>query len=337
LAGLVYFRLPGGEDAATRAEREKFQGAWYCVRMESDGRLMPVEFVRSIRWTVAGDQADYRDSNWEAVGTLTFHVGTDPKRYVFRGADGVSHRFIYYFADDDNLVYCGNLAVADDWPRQFQTGVLEGGGSALLHMRRVKEYPRPRANGRLLFQDRFDTAKPLLDPLIHPKMLSFEQANGYGRMTTTYYGVSGAVYGKQRFGDFAAEYEFRGPDPPPDCSYGICFRGDVAPTGGLPSFYVVLIHPREEKVLTKCWQLAWTLRREYALERGVLDPTGLNRVRIEVQGPEFRVFVNGTFAARVIADKLPGPGVIGLFVRGSKGESNTVFYSNLRIHELPVE
>ncbi len=113
---------------------------------------------------------------------------------------------------------------------------------------------RPRPNGRLIFQDRFDTVNPLPVHPFDPAKLSFANDNGKGRLRSILEGIAGVVYIDERAGDFAADYDFQVPNPLPGSSYGFFFRGELQPDGVLPSYYVLLVDPNDTSIQFACLQ-----------------------------------------------------------------------------------
>jgi serine/threonine protein kinase len=193
--------------------------------------------------------------------------------------------------------------------------------------------PTPRPNGRLLFQDRFDTPAPLTDPVANSDFLSFDNVEGRGRLRTKYIGVRGVVYSKQQAKDFAAEYDFQVANPNTTSKYGFFFRSDIEPQG-LPNYYVLFIHPLKETASFHCWQRDWTFARDFKLPAECVDVKGTSSVRLEACGPEFRFFINGGFVGEVIDHKIGRAGIFGFFVSASEAVENTAYFSNLRIYDL---
>jgi len=197
---------------------------------------------------------------------------------------------------------------------------------------------RPRPNGRLLFQDRFDTPKPIPEIprfLGAEQWIGFENVNGRGRYRTAIAGITGVLYGKEQAGDFAAEYEFQAPNPSPGSGYGFFFRGEVEPTQ-LPAYYVLFVYPNNDKIFLHCWQRCWTLSKPFDVPPGALKPSASNAVRLEAVGSEFRIFLNGRFIGGLSDDKIKQSGTFGFWVSKGDAVEDIVYFANLRLYELPA-
>jgi serine/threonine protein kinase len=200
----------------------------------------------------------------------------------------------------------------------------------------VRPVRQPRPNGRLLFQDRFDTPKPIPEIpqfLGTEQWIGFENVNGRGRYRTAIAGITGVLYAKEQAGDFAVEYEFQTPKPSPGSGYGFFFRAEVEPVQ-LPTYYVLFVYPNTKNIYLHCWQRHWTLGKAFDIPPGGVNVSDSNAVRLEAVGSEFRIFLNGRFIGEVNDDKVKQSGTFGFWVSKGDAVEDIVYFANLRLYEL---
>lgn len=140
-AGLVAGAEPAKE--AVKKDRDRFQGTWAFVSIESDGKLddKPPK----------GDKAVFKDDKLVLTAggmtqELTFDLspGDDPKGIVLipKEAPGVNYHLQgIYKLDGDELMICWALPVKEDMigkvrPKQFKTQA--GSFTVLVTLKRVK-------------------------------------------------------------------------------------------------------------------------------------------------------------------------------------------------------
>lgn len=187
----------------------------------------------------------------------------------------------------------------------------------------------PTAQSDLLLGDDFETVGSAM-PLFGPEAMAFAYDDGAGVLTARSAGVLPVMYAAPILSDFVAEVDIRSPAARPGSGYGLVFRSDD-PAGGLAHYYHVLLWPADGRVSLDAWKDgAWVLTEGGPLPQDLATTAGPNRLRLEAQGSEFRVLVNGSLVLEVQDTQIPGPGVIGLSV-STTNYPETVSFDDLEV------
>jgi hypothetical protein len=190
---------------------------------------------------------------------------------------------------------------------------------------------RPRPNGPLVFEDDFSDGAQGARPLFADWM-AFDYADGRGRLTGQVVGgVLPALYSAPKLADFYAEFDVEASAAVRSDS-GFIFRSDDA-EGGLAWYYLLGLHPAQGTAGLMCWRNhEWVVNREFTLPPGLLKPTGVNHVRVEAVGGEFRVFLNGTFAFAAADSTLVDAGIFGFYIVPAAKQGDFIYFDNLHVY-----
>lgn len=188
----------------------------------------------------------------------------------------------------------------------------------------------PAASER--FVDDFDGSSPA-QPLFGAEFMAFAQENGEGILTSfSAGGVVPVMYAEPVLADFELEVDVRFPQPQSGGYAGIIFRSDDA-AGGLATYYHFVFRPSAREVKLDLWGDGWTTLASASIPTGVLAAGGRDRLRVEADGSELKLFVNDTLLLDVDDSSLEAPGVIGLSLVAAQS-SESVAFDNLRIEEM---
>lgn len=171
-------------------------------------------------------------------------------------------------------------------------------------------------------------------PLFGTGFMTFTEQSGEGVLTS--YSASGVVpvmCDEPVLADFALEVDVRFPQAQSTSIAGIVFRSDDA-AGGLDYYYQFAFLPTERKVnldLRKDGQ--WSTLATAPIPDGVVVPGAIDRLRVEADGSQLRLRVNGTSLLEANDDSLTAPGVVGLSLVAAQ-TSDSVFFDNLRLQAI---
>lgn len=198
----------------------------------------------------------------------------------------------------------------------------------------VPGQPAPRTNGELVLEDTYEGTASQASPLFGSEFMSFEQASGKGRIGSEFpQGVMVATYSTMKLADFIAEFDLSAENPTAGLKAGLIFRSEDA-AEGLDYYYNLVLLPFEKRVGLTLWKDgAWKLDESYPIPANLVPEDGNYRVRIEVEGEQFRVFLNGSFLYEFSDVQLAGAGIFGLSLISAQ-PPEAVSFDNLRIYEL---
>lgn len=184
-----------------------------------------------------------------------------------------------------------------------------------------------------LLTDEFEGASPAR-PLFGPEYMTFTVENGQGSLTArTPGGVLPVMYATPQLKDFALEVDVRFPEARPESVAGIIFRSDDA-ADGLAHYYHLAFRPASAQVSLDLWKDgAWASVEAAPIGDGILDATGLDRLRLEADSGLFRLFVNGVLVLEAADARLADAGIVGLSIVADQ-VPETVYFDNLRIEPL---
>jgi hypothetical protein len=184
-----------------------------------------------------------------------------------------------------------------------------------------------------LLLDDFQTATPAV-PLFGAQHMTFTLEGGEGELTSLFPGgVVPVMYEIPILADFVLEVDVRFPGAQSDSIAGVIFRSDAA-ADGLAYYYHLAFQPAASRVTFDVWKDgAFATVTTSSLGAGVADPAGVNRLRIEADGDQIRVSVNGQFAFDVTDTRLGDPGIFGLSVVAAQS-GETAYFDNLRVEAL---
>jgi hypothetical protein len=197
--------------------------------------------------------------------------------------------------------------------------------------------PTPlEANGLVpatILVDGFEGNSPA-QPLFGTEVMSFTQQSGEGVLTS--YSADGVVpvmYAEPVLTDFSLEVDVRFPRAQPSSTAGVLFRSDDA-AGGLAHYYLFAFLPTERKVNLDLWRDGvWSTLATAPIPDGVVVPGAIDRLRVEADGSQLRLAVNGERLLEVNDDSLTAPGIVGLSLVAPQ-TPDSVFFDNLRIEAL---
>ena len=236
------------------------------------------------------------------------------------------------------LAYWDTIKNSSD-PKDFQSYLdkYPNGHFADLARRRVAERPadeRPAATRPLLFRD--DFAGPTSDavPLFARQYLDFRSANGVAQLTGKFAGVLPVVYRNLDLRDFVAEFDLHNPNAQPSTA-GLLFRSRPGKDGGLAAYYAIGLNFVTPVATVFCFKDGrWPVIKEFPLQNVAGRPAGFHRVRLEVAGDKFRVFVDDKPAFDFTDENILTTGGVGLFINSDKTTPTTFQMSNLRIYAV---
>jgi len=181
-----------------------------------------------------------------------------------------------------------------------------------------------------LLLDNFEGASRA-QPLFGPEFMSFTVEGGEGALTSLAPGgVVPVMYPAPALADFTAEVDVRFPQAQPESVAGIIFRSDET-TDGLAYYYHLAFRPAAAQTSLDLWKDgAWSTVTSASIGAAVLDPGGANRLRLEVQGNQFRLFANEVLILEATDARLGEPGIFGLSLVASEAPE-TVYFDNLRL------
>lgn len=193
---------------------------------------------------------------------------------------------------------------------------------------------KPSHEGKLIFEDNFDTAAAGAKALFGDKYMTFEYSGGFGKLTSrSAKSVLPAMYTAPLVSDFILVFDFHTESVVPDSGYGVIFRSDDT-ENGLSWYYQLLIRPSNNSADLDCWKNSWVKKNHFELPQGLAKIDGVNKVRLEAAGGNFRVFVNNKFVAALTDTTLTDPGIIGLSIVSGTDKPDTVYFDNLRLYSL---
>jgi hypothetical protein len=194
--------------------------------------------------------------------------------------------------------------------------------------------PNPIQPGMLLFEDDFQAVSKAA-PLFGTDIMSFAAENGQGVMTADFQGaVLAAMYSGLLLQDFIAELEIVTDGLTPGSRVGFIFRSDNV-ADGLAHYYHLVLGPTDGIVGIDLWKDGqWTILGSADVSETLMPASGTHRLRLEVDGSQFRVFLNGTFILEVVDTQVVGGGIFGLSMI-SASPPETVAFEGLQIYASP--
>jgi hypothetical protein len=191
----------------------------------------------------------------------------------------------------------------------------------------------PRADGPLLLEDVFEGPVPHARQLFGEAWMSFVLDEGAGKLTGLDSGVVlPAMYPAPLATDFNAEFDFLPERASPGSAYGLIFRSDDE-REGLAYYHMVVIQPEEKISRVQTWKNGdWVFEQQFTLTPDALLPEVPNRVRLEVDGPEVRVFLNGKWSFDCTIQGPESAGIFGLALVPGEAVPDAVYFDNLRVY-----
>ncbi len=223
------------------------------------------------------------------------------------------------------LAYWDSIKNSSD-PKDFRSYLEKypNGHFADLARRRVAERS-------ILFKDDFTSAGNAA-PLFSSQLMTFQSANGVAQLTGKFGGILPVMYRNLEFRDFIAEFEIRNPNAP-ESSAGLLFRSRPAPDGGLSAYYAVGLRFVSPMATLFCFKDGkWPVVQKFTLQNVAETPTDYHRVRLEVLGDKFRLFVDDQPAFDFTDANVLTSGGFGLFITSDKAAPSTVQIRNLRVY-----
>ncbi|MEA3337370.1 MAG: flagellar filament outer layer protein FlaA [Chloroflexota bacterium] len=196
----------------------------------------------------------------------------------------------------------------------------------------------PDTNGVLVFEENFEADPVQAQPFYGEDLMTFDHVRGRGLLTGNQPGIVMPLFFSNRLlKDFSAEVDFRAPVAGPGSGYGFIFRSLETADGDLPGYYLALLRPADGTASLQAWDgAAWQGLARQTIPAGLLDDSGFNSVRLEVEGSDFALFANDTFLLQAQDDRFSDSGMFGFaIVPGrdlSEGEEDFVHLRNLQIY-----
>ena len=165
--------------------------------------------------------------------------------------------------------------------------------------------------------------------------MTYELSGGRGGLTSQYQdGLVPVLYRDLTLGDFVLELEITAVNLVDGSSPGVIFRADRGGSG-LEGYYLLLLDTADHELHFAVFQDGAFIRQEVREIPGDRWPGGgLYRLRLEVQGENFRVLLNGSPAASFHDGSIPVPGLVGLCLN-SAAPPETVFFDDLAVTAHP--
>lgn len=235
------------------------------------------------------------------------------------------------------LAYWETIKNSSD-PKDFKSYLdkYPNGHFADLARRRIAEKPiveRTAATRKLLFKDDFVGLSDAA-PMFGKQNMAFQSANGVAQLTGKFAGILPVMYRNLDLRDFIAEFDIRNPNPAAS-SAGLLFRSRPGPDGGLSAYYAVGLQFHTPTATLFCFKDgSWAVVKEFPLQNVAQTTTGFHRVRLEVAGDKFRVFVDDKPAFDFTDANVLTSGGLGLFITSNSASPSTVQLANLRIYAV---
>jgi hypothetical protein len=193
--------------------------------------------------------------------------------------------------------------------------------------------PVTAAGAPALLEDGFEGASPAR-ALFGQEHMTFDEQSGEGILTSlSAGGVVPIVYDQPLLSDFALEVDVRFAQAQPGSAAGVIFRSDAA-AGGLDFYYHFSFQPAAGQVKLEVWKDGhWSTLTSSPIPVGVVVAGAIDRLRVEADGDDLRLFVNGTRLLDASDTSLTAPGIIGLSLIADATPA-TVYFDNLRIEAL---
>jgi hypothetical protein len=184
-----------------------------------------------------------------------------------------------------------------------------------------------------LFTDDFEGSSPAR-PLFGPDVMTYGQQSGEGIVTSFLPGSAIlVVYDQPVLADLALEVDVRFAQARAGSVVGVILRSEKT-AEGLPSYYHFVFQPVAQEVRLEMWRDGrWTTLASSAIPVGVVVPGAIDRLRVEADGAELRMFVNGMRVLDASDTSLTAPGIIGLSLIAAQAPES-VYFDNLRIEAL---
>jgi len=185
----------------------------------------------------------------------------------------------------------------------------------------------------ILLTDTFEGSSPA-QPLFGPQFMTFAEQSGEGVLTAlSAGGVLPILYNDAVLSDFALEVDVRLALAQAASTAGVILRSQKT-ADGLTSYYHFTIQPVAREVRLDLWQGGrWTTLASSAIPDGVVVSGAIDRLRVEADGAELRMFVNQALLLDVDDGSLAAPGIVGLSLIASTNPES-VYFDNLRIEAL---
>lgn len=233
--------------------------------------------------------------------------------------------------EQDRLVYVETLILSPDGsianaslpsePTPSQAGAATGA-------------PAPRTNGALILQDDFESALPLAAGHPSDSFTIYPHDGGLARLEANLpFLPVDATYDLPTLQDFIAEFDLQAHELTQGAEAGLTFRSDAG--ASRIHYSALVIRPGENKIGLLVYQDQEFVVSEYKpVPHQLLSPDDAYHLRLEIQGGNVRLFLNGGFAAEFNADYNLEAGRIGLFLIAPQA-SQVVYFDNLHIYQLP--
>ena len=230
--------------------------------------------------------------------------------------------------DNDRLVYVETLILTP-----AESGRLAGPLPTPTPQAGAPAASTPPLAGALLFQDDFDSVDPQVSALLDTEAMTFEQADGRGRLTSNlFWNLVIASYSVSLPRDLIVEFEVETKGLWIGAEAGLLFRSTLEDQ--LARFYYLALRPEDHHVGLQAWlDGAWVLRDFRPIPATLVPEDDAYHLRLEVQGDRFRVFVNGGFVTEFTDAQIPDAGGLALTMVTLE-PPQSVFFDNLRVYAL---
>jgi hypothetical protein len=192
--------------------------------------------------------------------------------------------------------------------------------------------PRPPlSNGELLFSDNGSGGA---EAMFGAEYMAFSYQNGQGQLIANSNGVVlPAMYSNQSYANSIIEVDFTSFNAGGGGQYSIIFRSDDV-AGGLASYNIVSLIPGNRTIEFAVWREGWTQTMVSIIADDSISLGVPVHFRLEANGSEYVVFINGSFAAGFIDSQNTSPGIMGMSITTDSAPGSFT-YDNLNIYDIP--
>jgi hypothetical protein len=200
-------------------------------------------------------------------------------------------------------------------------------------------HPEPEVENNLIFFDDFNSINQTAAALYNIEYMRYFNRDGFGVIESAVHpGLLPIIFPKMETADFIAEFDFLMPDALNDSSCGFLFRANGTTKEDLEKYYALFLFPKVNVL-----KIGMLIDDQISYSP-VIEPTPaffptteVNHIRIEVQGENLKVYLNGNFVTSMSEGSLLDAGYIGMFLYPSEsllgGDGDYVLFDNLVVYQ----
>ena len=195
----------------------------------------------------------------------------------------------------------------------------------------AQDFPILSPRKTKLFSHNFETRSTIVRPLFGANVMSIQNANGEGQITSRSPGILPAMFDDLLLDDFIVECMMRAEVVPTGARYGFIFRAADVRNGGISRYYALLLDPNQETASMSWWMDGkWMMNPEQPVPAGLLNPGQKSWITLEAIGSQFRIFINDLFATEFSMEGLT-KGRIGLCLSAANATPWTVHFDDFQV------